>query len=133
MVVGDLNCTLNTNLDRKPIPLRDDIGKNEFENFIQKFDLNDIYRKGNPKTKRYTFKRVNSHSQIDYILSIGECPSNSPFLKNNGAEAKKGPRPTVFKEWRDTRTFSNIKSTHCTSFIVLIINLVTKKSLLIVS
>ena len=50
-------------------------------------------------------------------LSIGECPSNSPFLKNNGAEAQKGPRPIVFKEWRDTRTFSNLKSTHCTLLI----------------
>ena len=59
--------------------------------------------------------------------SIGECPSNSPFLKDNGAEAPKGPRPIVFKEWRDTRTFSNLKSTHCTLLIVLIINLVTKK------
>jgi hypothetical protein len=37
-------------------------------------------------------------------LSIGECSSNSPFLKNNGAEAPKAPKPIVFKEWRDTRT-----------------------------
>ena len=59
-------------------------------------------------------------------LCIGECPSNSPFLKNNGAEAPKGPKPIVFKEWRDTRTFSNLKSTNCTLLIVLIINLVTK-------
>ena len=64
---------------------------------------------------------------------IGECPSNSPFLKNNGAEAPKGPRPIVFKEWRDTRTFSNLKSTHCILLILLIINLLTKKSLCIVS
>jgi hypothetical protein len=42
------------------------------------------------------------------------------------------PRPIVFKEWRDTRTFSNLKSTHCTLLILLIINLVTKKSLCIV-
>jgi len=35
------------------------------------------------------------------------------------------PRPIVFKEWRDTRTFSNL--------ILLIINLVTRKSLCIVS
>jgi hypothetical protein len=33
------------------------------------------------------------------------------------------PRPIVFKEWRDTRTFSNLKSTHCTLLILLIINL----------
>jgi hypothetical protein len=39
------------------------------------------------------------------------------------------PRPIVFKEWRDTRTFSNLKSTHCTLLILLIINLVTKTSL----
>jgi hypothetical protein len=32
------------------------------------------------------------------------------------------PRPIVFKEWRDTRTFSNLKSTHCTLLILLIIN-----------
>jgi hypothetical protein len=24
---------------------------------------------------------------MNITLSIGECPSNSPFLKNNGAEA----------------------------------------------
>jgi hypothetical protein len=39
----------------------------------------------------------------------------------------------VFKEWRDTRTFSNLKSTHGTLLILLIINLVTKKSLCVVS
>jgi hypothetical protein len=46
-------------------------------------------------------------ANINYIftLSIGECPSNSPFLKNNGADAPYGPRPIVFKEWRDTRPF----------------------------
>ena len=65
-------------------------------------------------------------------IRIGECPSNSPFLKNNGAEAPKGLRPIVCNEWRDTRTFSNLKSTHCTLLILLIINLVTKKSLCIV-
>lgn len=34
LVVEDFNCTSNKNLDR-----------NELENFLQKFDLNDIYRK----------------------------------------------------------------------------------------
>jgi hypothetical protein len=43
------------------------------------------------------------------------------------------PRSIVFKEWGDTRTFSNLKSTHCTLLILLIINLATKKSLCIVS
>ena len=58
---------------------------------------------------------------INCGVCIGECPSNSPFLKINGAEAH------YFKEWRDTRTFSNLKSTHCALLILLIINLVTKK------
>ena len=65
---------------------------------------------------------------IVVTLRIGECPSNSPFLKYNGAEAH-----CFFKEWRDTRTFSNLKSTHCTLLILLIINLVTKKCRCIVS
>jgi hypothetical protein len=33
----------------------------------------------------------------------------------------------IFKEWRDTRTFSSLKSTHCTLVIWLIINLVRKQ------
>ena len=66
-------------------------------------------------------------SETHRCRSIEECPSNSPFLKNNGAEVPKVPRPIVFKEWRDTRTFSNLKSTHCTLLILLIINLVSKK------
>jgi membrane-associated HD superfamily phosphohydrolase len=39
----------------------------------------------------------------------------------------------ITRSHRDTRTFSNLKSTHCTLLILLIINLVTKKSLCIVS
>jgi hypothetical protein len=46
---------------------------------------------------------------ICHLLCIGECPSNSPFLKNNGAEAPKGPRSIDFKELRDSRIFSNLK------------------------
>jgi hypothetical protein len=64
---------------------------------------------------------------MDINGGIGECPSNSPLLKNNGAEFPKRPRLIVFKEWRDTRTFSNLKSTHCTLLILLIIILVAKK------
>ena len=30
---------------------------------------------------------TSTHNECDIILRIGECPSNSPFLKNNGAEA----------------------------------------------
>jgi hypothetical protein len=75
----------------------------------------------------------NNNQNTSECLNIGECPSNSPFLKNNGAEAPKGPKPIVFKEWKDTRTFPNLKSTHCTLLILLIINRVAKKGLCIVS
>ena len=50
-------------------------------------------------TTRFGFKNVKQkhrnlarYLDVDYVafflkLCIGECPSNSPFLKNNGAEA----------------------------------------------
>ena len=62
------------------------------------------------------------HQSFNQALRIGECPSNSPFLKNNVGE------PIAFKEWRDTRTFSNIKTTHYTLLILLIINPVAKNN-----
>jgi hypothetical protein len=69
---------------------------------------------------------------IVYFLYLASCSEHFiSIIRDNGAEAPKGLRPIVFKEWRDTRTFSNLKSTHCTLFILLIINLVTKKSLCI--
>jgi hypothetical protein len=51
--------------------------------------------------------KIKARPSVAFVRSMS---SNSPFLKNNGAEAPKGPRPIVFKEWRDTRTFSNLKS-----------------------
>ena len=44
-------------------------------------------------------------------LGIAESPSICPFLKNNGDEAPKVPSPNLFQEWRDTRTFSDLKYT----------------------
>ena len=42
------------------------------------------------------------------MLCIGECPSNSPFLKNNGGEFPKGPRP-IFLRNGEIRGLSEIK------------------------
>jgi hypothetical protein len=36
---------------------------------------------------------VKVRNKYAYDLCIGECPSNSPFLKNNGAEGPKGTKP----------------------------------------
>ena len=35
---------------------------------LHRNDLSDVWRKLNPETKRYTFKRGKSKSRIDYIL-----------------------------------------------------------------
>jgi hypothetical protein len=56
---------------------------------------------------------------IGTILQNG-CDTNETRLLSNTVYK-------TYKEWRDTRTFSNLKSTHCTLLILLIINLVTKK------
>jgi hypothetical protein len=64
-----------------------------------------------------------SHSKF-YLKIIRICFSSLKMIVR---------RPIVFMEWRDTMTFSNLKSTHCTLLILLIINLVTTKSMCIVS
>ena len=59
-VAGDFNCTLLKHLDRNPIPIRDDVGTHEFSEFIEKYDLLDIWKARNLYNKRYTFQRGNS-------------------------------------------------------------------------
>ena len=46
---------INKNVDRKPIPLRDDVGKSELTDIIQRFIICDIWRKRHPNDKRFTF------------------------------------------------------------------------------
>ena len=52
-------------------------------------------------------------------VRIGECPSDSPFLRNNVAEAPKVSRLIVFKDWRDTEDILQLKI-HTLYFINLI-------------
>jgi hypothetical protein len=50
------------------------------------------------------------------IMGLGTFGASAPLFLRNG-ELLEVPRPIIFKEWRDTRTFSNLKSTHCTLLI----------------
>ena len=67
-MAGDFNCTLLKPLDINPIPIRDDVGTHEFREFIEKYDLLDIWKARNLNNKRYTFQRGNSQSRIDFIF-----------------------------------------------------------------
>ena len=80
-IVGDFNCTLSKTLDRRPIPIRPDIGAIELQNFIENNNLIDIWRKRYPFKKRYTFSRGNSHSRIDYIFISEELDPNIENVK----------------------------------------------------
>ena len=64
-------------------------------------------------------------STVSNIMGYGYVQENVQVTLNSLKIME--PRPVGFKEWRDTRTFSNLKSTHCTFIILLILNLVTKK------
>jgi hypothetical protein len=83
-------------------------------------------------TDLYQFLSYGWHNQ--WPESIGECPSNSPFLKNNGAEAPKRQRPIVFEGMERYKDILQLKI-HPLYFINFIdyYNLVTKNNLCIVS
>jgi exonuclease III len=71
-VAGDFNCTLLKHLDRNPISIRDDVGTHEFREFIEKYDLLDIWKARNLNNKRHTFQRGNSQSRMDFIFITDE-------------------------------------------------------------
>ena len=92
--------------------------------------------KGAQIVKLAFFCQIHKYNYRMECYSIRIC---LPFMDKDHVQATlhslkiMEPRPIVFMEWGDTRTFSNLKSTHYTLIILLIINLVTKKSLCIVS
>ncbi len=68
IVLGDFNCTLNKDLDRKYVPNNDDVGTKELQKILRDNYLIDIWRARYPSEKQYTFSRGNSKSRIDFIL-----------------------------------------------------------------
>ena len=96
VVLGDFNCTLIKNLDRKPVPNHDDVGTLEFRKFIEKGGLVDVWRSRYPNTRQYTFCRANSRSRIDYIFLNSELQftvrnikiSYFPYSDHDGVHIK---------------------------------------------
>jgi hypothetical protein len=89
-----------------------------------------VYLRSQKNQIRFSKKYCNDENGRDTQLSLGTLCTR---VLRVWSKLIMELRPIVFKEWRDTRTFSNLKSTHCTLLILFIINLVTKSSLCLVS
>ena len=69
VICGDFNCALDKTIDRHPSHSRNDIGLDELNSFVEINNLCDVWRILNPDKRRYTFKRNNSKSRIDFVLT----------------------------------------------------------------
>ena len=68
LVAGDFNCCLNTFNDRKNCTASLDTGKAELENLMNKFALEDVWRRRNPEKNEYSWRRGQRASRIDFWL-----------------------------------------------------------------
>ena len=73
--MGDFNCVLDKQLDKCPPSCTEDNGLNEFKLLMHRYDLFDIWRTNNPKTKRFSFQRGNTKSCIYYIICSNSLSS----------------------------------------------------------
>ena len=93
VIGGDFNCAPNLKLDRRKekagIDVTPDKGVKELEEWIKTSNLEDIWRRRNPKLKRYTYFKPNSRiaSRIDYWLI--SCTLDSYVTQTS---AKNAPR-----------------------------------------
>lgn len=69
-MVGDYNVVQNNEIDRKGLNVTNyqPHALNELRIIMDKNDLVDIWRLKNPKAQRYTWRRQNQASRIDYFL-----------------------------------------------------------------
>ena len=81
LVLGDFNCCLDKKLDRSPPHTSDDTGLKELKDIILRYDLNDIWRINFSDVKRFSFRRGNSKSRIDYILCSSSLNSKMYNLR----------------------------------------------------
>ena len=91
IVGGDFNCTLNPLMDRLNVnrgtqrPL-EDAGIKSIENIINKYDLEDVWRRRNPDCVKFTWKNSGKHqaSRIDYWLisrSLDNCMKTTAIIE----------------------------------------------------
>ena len=72
ILCGDLNLTLNPSLDNENYKhINNPCARNKLLDLMEKHQLCDIYRKLNPDTKRYTWRRKNPKKQarLDYFIT----------------------------------------------------------------
>ena len=91
VVGGDFNCTLDPSMDRFHIntPIKQstpDAGVKSIENIIDKFDLEDVWRRRNPDRIQFTWKNSGKRqaSRIDYWLisrSLDNCMKATDIVK----------------------------------------------------
>ena len=68
LISGDFNCTLNPEIDRLNCVNSCDIGSVEVTSIINKFDLEDVFRRRFPDKKTFSWNRSKKGSRIDYWL-----------------------------------------------------------------
>ena len=69
IIAGDFNLVLNSELDREPHRHSNDVGYNELINLMETSDIEDVFRKQNPKKQSFSFSRGESKSRIDFFLT----------------------------------------------------------------
>ena len=68
LIAGDFNCAFDSQLDRKNCTGKTDRGLTELKSFMKEFDLEDVWRRRNPNTSKYSWNRSNKASRIDFWL-----------------------------------------------------------------
>ena len=91
IVGGDFNCTLNPSIDRLNTHTRirqslEDGGSKSIENILNKYDLEDVWRRRNPDNIKFTWKNSGKHqaSRIDYWLisrSLDSCMKATDIIE----------------------------------------------------
>ena len=68
LLAGDFNCTLDNQLDRKNCTGMADRGQAQLHKLINSFDLEDVWRRRNPKQLKFSWQRRDKASRIDFWI-----------------------------------------------------------------
>ena len=68
IIGGDYNCTMNNELDRYNCTTLKDIGQIDLKLLMDRYDLEDIWRRRYPGRKQFSWKGREKYSRIDYFL-----------------------------------------------------------------
>ena len=68
IIGGDYNCTMNNELDRYNCTTLRDIGQIDLKLLMERYDLEDIWRRRYPDKKQFSWEGREKFSRIDYFL-----------------------------------------------------------------